>query len=150
MIATDAFEAITHHLAAMADYIFLDLGPALPPSTEKVLSLCDDMIVVIEPLPYTIQRTRALLEVLYEREFGQNRTNLVLINRNRSDLQLTWAQVKEKLGHELAVAFTPAPELFYQAARNNVPAVLLQPDSLTAQQFTKLGDTITKHVRQKV
>jgi pilus assembly protein CpaE len=148
-VASDAFEAITHQLAYMAGYVILDLGPALPPPTEKVLSLCDDVIVVIEPIPYTILRTKALIEVLLERGFGEGRTNLVLINRNRSELQLSWTQVKEQLGHDLAVAFTPAPELTYQAARNNVPIVVQQPDSLTAQQFTKLADTITKHVRQK-
>jgi CheY-like chemotaxis protein len=147
-VATDAFEAITQQLAFMANFIILDLGPALPPVTEKLLALCDDVIVVIEPIPYTILRTKALIEVLLERGFGEGRTNLVLINRNRSELQLSWTQVKEQLGHDLAVAFTPAPELTYQAARNNVPVVVQQPDSLTAQQFSKLSEIITKHVRQ--
>ncbi len=148
-IAIDSFEAITQQLAYMASFVILDLGPALPPVTEKLLSQCDEVIVVIEPIPYTILRTKALIEVLLERGFGEGRTNLVLVNRNRSELQLSWTQVKEQLGHDLAVAFTPAPELTYQAARNNVPVVVQQPDSLTAQQFTKLSENITKHVRQK-
>jgi DNA-binding response OmpR family regulator len=145
----DVFEAITHQLAYMAAYIVLDLGPAITPVTDKILGLCDDLIVVIEPIPYTVLRTKALIELLLERGFGDGRTNLVLVTRNRSELQLSWTQVKEQLGHDLAVSFTPAPELTYQAARNNVPIVVQQPDSLTSQQFGKLSEIIAKHVRQK-
>ncbi len=147
--AIDSLAAITRHLADIADFILVDLGPALPPTTEKVLSLCDEVIVVLEPVPHTIQRTKVLVEVLRDRGFGEGRTNLVLINRNRSDYQPSWAQVKEQLGKDLAVAFTPIPELAYQAAKNNVPVVMLQPESLTGQQFAKLADIVLKHVRQK-
>jgi pilus assembly protein CpaE len=148
-VAADSFEAITRHLAEMADFIVLDLGPALPPSTDKVLSLCDEVIVVLEPVPNTIQRTKVFVDVLRDRGFGEGRVNLVLVNRNRSDLQLSWTQVKEQLGKELAVAFTPIPELTYQAAKNNVPVVIMQPESLTGQQFSKLADLVSKHARQK-
>jgi MinD-like ATPase involved in chromosome partitioning or flagellar assembly len=89
------------------------------------------------------------VDVLRDRGFGEGRVNLVLVNRNRSDLQLSWTQVKEQLGKELAVAFTPIPELTYQAAKNNVPVVIMQPESLTGQQFSKLADLVSKHARQK-
>lgn len=149
VVCTDAFESITRQLSHLGSYVILDLGPGLPPVTEQILSLCDDIIVILEPSPYTIIRTKALIEDLTDRGFGEGRVSLVLVNRIRSEMQLSWTQVKEQMGRDLAVAFTPAPELTYQAARNNVPLVVHQPDSLTSQQFTKLADIVTNRVRQK-
>jgi pilus assembly protein CpaE len=149
IVCSDTFEAIANQLSHLAGYIILDLGAGLTPTTEKILSLCDDLIVVVDPLPYTVIRTKALIDDLTERGFGEGRLLLTLINRIRTEMQLSWTQVREQLGHDLAVAFTPAPELIYQAAKGNIPAVLMQPDSLTTQQFTKLADTITKRVRQE-
>jgi pilus assembly protein CpaE len=149
IVCSDTFETIANQLSHLASFVVLDLGPGLPPTTEKILSICDDLIVVVDPLPYTVIRTKAMIEDLTERGFGEGRLLITLINRIRTEMQLSWTQVKEQLGHDLAVAFTPAPELTYQAAKNNIPAVTMQPDSLTTQQFTKLADTITKRVRQE-
>jgi len=121
----------------------------LTPTNDRLLNMSDDLIVIVEPVPYTILRTKALMEDLTEKGFGEGRVNLVLVNRIRSELQLSWTQVQDQLGHVLAVAFTPAPELVYQSSRNNTPVVIQQPDSLTTQQFTKLSEIISKHVRQK-
>jgi MinD-like ATPase involved in chromosome partitioning or flagellar assembly len=133
----------------MASFTIIDLGPGLTPITDKILGLCDDLIVVLEPIPHTILRTKNLIDILLTRGFGEGRMNLVLITRTRTEMQLSWTEVKEQLEHDLAVAFTPAPELTYQAAQYNVPIVLQQPDSLTAQQFVKLSDIVMKHVLQK-
>ncbi len=149
IVCSDTFEAIANQLSHLSGYTILDLGPGMPPTTEKILSLCDDLILVVDPLPYTVIRTKAYIEDLTERGFGEGRLMITLINRIRTEMQLSWTQVREQLGHDLTVAFTPAPELIYQAAKGNVPAVTMQPDSLTTQQFTKLADTIAKRVRQE-
>lgn len=143
------FEAIANHLGYLASYAIIDLGPGLTPITERTLKSCEELIVVVEPSPYSIIRTKHLLDDLLERGFGDGRLNIVLINRIRTEMQLTWTQVREQLGKDITVAFTPAPELTYQAAKVNMPLVIQQPDSLSSQQFTKLADTILKHVRQR-
>ena len=148
-LATEGMQSIAHFLSYMANYVILDLGPGLPTSSEKILGICDDIILVVEPNPSTVLRTKALLENLVELGFGEGRVNIVLINRVRTDMQISWTQVRDQLGHDLAVAFTPAPELAYQSARGNIPIVVNQPDSLTTQQFTKLVELIVKRVPQK-
>ena len=140
--------AIVQQLSNIASYVLLDLGPGIDQATEKVLSLCDILIIALEPYPNTVTRTRALIDELVDAGF-EKRMQIVLINRVRSDVQLTWNQVKEQLKAPIAVAFTPVPELAYQAARKNIPLVLQQPDSLVSQQFTKLADLVTSKVRQK-
>jgi CheY-like chemotaxis protein len=144
------FEAIVRHLLYLSKHIIIDLGPGLPPKTEKLLSLCDKLIVIIEPIPATIIRTKALLEALQEIGFGKGRTHLTLVTRQRSEMQLSWSQAQEQLGQPIEVAFTPSPEQMYQSSKANVPMVIQHPESLIAQQFIKLSDMVAKPVPQKV
>ena len=145
---TSEYLAIAQQLSNIASYILLDLGTGIDQATEKVLSLCDMLIIALEPYPNTVTRTMVLIDELVNAGFDK-RMQVVLINRVRSDVQLTWNQVKEQLKAPIAVAFTPVPELAFQAARKNIPLVLQQPDSLVAQQFTKLADLVTSKIRHK-
>ncbi|HSF80972.1 MAG TPA: response regulator [Anaerolineales bacterium] len=142
------FESISRNLAYMARYVLLDLGSSISAITEKVIKQCDQVIVVTEPVPTTVQHTKSLLNDMIELGIGDGRVTVALINRARSGIQLSWGQVQEQLGHNIAVIFTPAPELAYQAAENNVPMVIQQPDGLTAQQFSKLAERIAQRSRQ--
>jgi pilus assembly protein CpaE len=143
------FEAIAYHLAFLANYIVLDLGPSLSPINDKVLTICDEVIVVLEPIPHTLTRTHILMDALAARGFGEGRVNTVLYNRQRTEMQYTLAQVQKEYKHSIGIVFTAAPELVYQAARNNVPLVVQHPDNLTSQQFLKLADSISKRVRPR-
>jgi pilus assembly protein CpaE len=150
IVLADHFEAIAKHLAHLGDFILLDLGPGLSPITDKVLAVCDELIVLLEPVPYTITRTRALVDELNIKGFGEGRVNVVLYNRLRTEFQLSVAQVQEQFKHSIAIVFTAAPEIVYQAAKNNIPLVVQHPDNLTSQQFGKLAENITKHTKPKV
>ena len=138
------FETIARHLATLGRYIILDLGPSLTPLNDKVIPICDQVILVVEPISNTLAQSKALIEDLIARGIGDGRIEIVLVNRIRSGMQLSWSQVQEQLNHNVSVIFTPAPELAYQASMNNLPMVLQQPDSLTCQQFAKLAEKITQ------
>jgi hypothetical protein len=73
----------------------------------------------------------------------------VLNNRVRSEAQMPWTQVQEKLGHSIAITLTPAPELFIQAIRMQMPAVLCQPTNVTSQQFLKVADLIIERKKAR-
>jgi CheY-like chemotaxis protein len=147
--ASESFEVITQHLTRMGAFVLLDMGPGLSPTHDKVLPYCDEVIVILEPVPSTIIRTRALLDELSGKGFGEGRVTVVLYTRNRLELQLSLAQVQESIKGNIAMVFTPAPELSFQAAKSNTPLVILHPDNLTSQQFSKLAEVITKHVHNK-
>ncbi|GAB4495724.1 MAG: hypothetical protein OHK0052_03920 [Anaerolineales bacterium] len=142
ILNAERFESLTRSLAYMGRYILLDLGTSITPINEKVLPLCNEVIIVVEPAPNTVKQTRELLQSLASMGFGQGRLRIVLINRTRSDVQMSWTQVQEELGQNLAVIITPAPEALYQAALRSTPLMLLQPEGLTAQQIGKLTAAI--------
>jgi CheY-like chemotaxis protein/MinD-like ATPase involved in chromosome partitioning or flagellar assembly len=138
------FEAITQHLLQLASFVVFDLGPSISPVADKVLNYLDEMIVVTESTSQTIQQTRALLEDLAFKGIRADCIDVVLVNRERSVLQLTWGQVQEQLGRPVSVNFTPAPDLVLEATTKKMPVMVLQPDSLTAQQFMKLAEKVSK------
>jgi len=147
LTAAAHFEAIAQHLSYLARYVVLDLGPAITPIVEKVAKLCDELLVVLEPVPQTLTASKALINDLIQLGVGDGRITPVLVNRIRSGMQLSWSQVQEQLERSIPVIFTPAPELAYQASLNNVPIVVHQPESLTAQQFAKLAERVVQRSR---
>lgn len=149
ILAADHFDSIARYLAYMAHNIVIDLGPGITPITDRVLSYCDEIIVVLEPIPATILRTLSLVDELTKRGFGEGRINTVLYNRQRTEMQYSLAQVQMEYRHPISIVFTAAPELVYQCSKSNVPLVIQHPDNLTSQQFSKLADNIAKRVRNK-
>jgi CheY-like chemotaxis protein/MinD-like ATPase involved in chromosome partitioning or flagellar assembly len=143
------YENLVARMATLGRFIVLDLGMGLPPFVQRLLPLINELIVVVEGVPNTIAHTRALIEDLIEFGKDKNHIAVVLNNRVRSESQMPWAEVQEQLGHSIAATLTPAPELFAQASRLKTPAVLCQPDSLTAQQLDKLVERISEHEAQR-
>ncbi len=141
---TANYEFLIRRLASLSRFLVLDLGVGLQPFAEKILPMCDEVIIVIEGVPNTIIHAKALIEDIGALGIQKNSVHVVLNNRVRSDTQLPSSQVQNKLEHEILTTLTPAPELFVQATRMQTPAVICQPDSLTARQITKLVDFITE------
>jgi DNA-binding response OmpR family regulator len=149
LLKVEHFEAIARYLAYMASHVVLDLGAGINAVTDRILSYCDEILVVLEPIPHTITRTMILVDELTKKGFGEGRINTVLYNRQRTEMQYSLAQVQVEYRHPISIVFTAAPELTYQCAKANVPLVLQHPDNLTSQQFAKLADNIAKRVRVK-
>lgn len=148
--AVTNFEKITHDLMHLADYVILDLGPGITPVNERVLALCNQVFVVIEPQPGTVALGRSLIEDLISVGMGEGKIDTVLVNRTRSSAQLTLNQVQGHLGHQVSTVFKPDPELAYQACMRNQPMILLQPDGSTAQQFNRMAAKIVDSVAHRV
>jgi Flp pilus assembly CpaE family ATPase len=141
---TANYEMTVKRLAALARFTILDLGVGLQPFAEKILPLCNDVLIVIEGVPNTIIHAKALIDDIAGLGVSRKSIQVVLNNRMRSDTQLPSSQVQTKLEHEIISTLTPAPELFVQSTRMQTPAVICQPESLTTRQITKLVDFFTE------
>lgn len=138
------YENLVAKLATLGRFIVLDLGIGLPPFVQRLLPLIDRIVVVVEGNTNTITHTKALITDLIELGANKNNILVALNNRVRTDSQMPWAEVQDQLGHSVAATLTPAPELFLQAVRMRMPALLCQPESLTSQQIGKLADLLTE------
>jgi CheY-like chemotaxis protein/MinD-like ATPase involved in chromosome partitioning or flagellar assembly len=139
---TANYEATVRRLAGLARFVVLDLGMGIQPFAEKALPLCDQLLIVLEGAPNTIIHARALIDDIAALGISRKNIRVILNNRIRSDTQLPSSQVQAKLEHDLLTTLTPAPELFMQATRVQTPAILCQPDSLTARQISKIVDFV--------
>jgi DNA-binding response OmpR family regulator len=143
--AVSNFENIIQHMPSLSHYGVIDLGPSLTPVNSKMCKSLNELIIVVEPIPTTIIQTQALLNDIAEIGTPETKMTIVLVNRIRSGVHLSWSQVQEQLERTISVIFTPAPELAYQATINHKPLVKHQADSLSSQQFAKLAERIAKH-----
>jgi CheY-like chemotaxis protein/MinD-like ATPase involved in chromosome partitioning or flagellar assembly len=142
------YETIIKRLTGLARFLTLDMGVGLQPFAEKILPLCNEVVIVIEGNPNTVVHAKALIADIAGLGISKNCIHVVLNNRVRSDTQLPTSQVQAKLEHEILTTLTPAPELFAQATRMQTPAVLCQPESLTARQIMKVVDLILERETQ--
>jgi MinD-like ATPase involved in chromosome partitioning or flagellar assembly len=112
-----------------------------------VLQVCNQVIVVLEPVSQTVYQTRLLLDSLTDLEKRERRVIVALISRLRAGVQLSLGQVQDDLGCEVSVVFTAAPELAYQSQVSVTPMVLRQPDGVTMQQFSSLAGRVIGKAR---
>lgn len=135
------FEVILSRLNYMATFVVVDLGVGITPLNQRLLAKFNEIFVVAEPFENSLQLSRALLEDLVGLDIDKQRVRLILNYRLR-EAQLSIAQAQDRIGYQVETTFSPAPELMWQAIRMQTPAVLAQPDSLTAQQFHTLANKI--------
>jgi CheY-like chemotaxis protein len=144
---TKNIEAVVDHLSLMAKLVLLDIGTNANLALDETLNLCKEVIVVTEPFPGTVQRTKQLLEDLKLRSFGKSKLiTLVIINRIRADVQLSITQVQESLGQPVAQLIPPAPEVSFQAATRNLPMIQVQIGGLLSLQYSRLAEGLAERV----
>lgn len=143
------YEALVARLSSLARFVILDLGTGLPTFVQKVLPMCNERIIVVEGAPSAIQHTKLLIDDIFDLHIDRKSISVVLNNRQRSEAQMAWTQVQEKLGHSISSTLTPAPELFLQAERLQTPAVMCQPTNMTSQQFLKIADAIIEREKAR-
>ncbi|MBI5351157.1 MAG: response regulator [Chloroflexi bacterium] len=143
------YEAIIARLASLARFIVLDLGTGLPAFVQKILPMCNERIIVVEGVPSTIQHSKLLIDNIANLNIDRKSISIILNNRQRTESQMAWTLVQEKLGHSISTTLTPAPELFLQATRIHTPAVMSHPTNMTSQQFLKIADTILEREKAR-
>src|SRR6185436_16201834 len=60
------YEALVKRLARMARFVILDLGVGIQPFAEKILPLCDEVMIILEGNPNTITHAKALIDDIAE------------------------------------------------------------------------------------
>ena len=142
-------ETLVNRLSYLTPYLVLDLGAGLTPLIQKLAASCNLLFVVAEPVANAVAHSRMLIDDLAEMGISKQIIKVVAVNRIRSDTQLNMAQMEEQLGQAPVVAITPAPELIYMSIRTKTTVISSRPDSLSAQQFTKLAAAVLDFEKQK-
>ena len=143
----DRREMIVRSLASSSPFVILDIGTPALFGFDSIMEHVQEVLLVVDAQPATIQRTKLLIDNLIARGFGKSKLlTVALLNRMRVDVQLSLTQVQESLKQTVAQMIPPVPELSYQAALRTVPLLEVQPDGLYAQQMSHLVDVFIQHL----
>ncbi len=147
MRATEQMEAIVDHLPLLARLVLLDIGTCYNPGIDMLLNHCNEMVVLTEPFPASVHRTRLLIDDLSAKGFGRSKMlSVVSINRVRADMQLSMIQMQEVLGVPIAQVIPPAPEIAFQAASRSIPMIQVQIGSVLSQQYAHMAERLMQRV----
>jgi pilus assembly protein CpaE len=143
--ATAQLELILDYLSNLANIVVLDIGTSFHPGFNAILNKCNELIMVVEPQPVPIKRSKLLASELHLKGFGSVKTmSTVLVNRTRSDIVLNISQVEQILGYPAVMGFPPVVEQAYRASERAVPLTAIQPDGIIAMQFNTLASQINE------
>ena len=149
MNALVPMETLVNRLGFLAPYLILDLGAGLTSLAQKLIPSCNLLLVLAEPVTNALIHSKLLVDDLVGLGVPKAGIQFVVINRVRSDTQLSLAQVENQLGQSAVASITPAPELVYMAARTKSIIIASENDSLTKQQFTKLAAYVLEFEKKK-
>ncbi len=141
------YEAIVAGLSQIASLAVLDIGTYFSDAVSQILNQCNEVVVVVEPQQMAIKQTARLLDLLrnYHGGGGAKPLTVVSLNHSRSDVTMSISQIEESLHRPVSLGIPPAMELAAFSARQFLPMAIAQPESLTAQQFSKLAEVVRKH-----
>jgi pilus assembly protein CpaE len=141
-VAPDSAAMIVRHLRTLARIVILDLGAGLNRTTARLLQEVDQLTMAVEPNRVALTLARETLHEIEQIGLAHAKISVVLVNRVQSSLQIPWQEAEQILNHEMTAIISPAPEVAFQAAEAGFPIVLFQPNSIVANQFTKLAEEV--------
>jgi CheY-like chemotaxis protein/MinD-like ATPase involved in chromosome partitioning or flagellar assembly len=144
--AIDPLRKIIKTLTTLAPIVLLDYGIMMIPDILSSLALSGEILIITEPFPAAARQTQILIEQIRQ-NLGENHLlTVVAINRTRSEMQLTAAQLEENLGVPVSIFIPPAPEIAYQAGLRSMPLSVIQPESLLTQQYDRLAKEFAQRI----
>lgn len=141
-VPPDHVEVVINHMAADAEYVFLDLGSVLDETIRRAVALCDSVVVVVGPGRLCLVLAQLLLDGLRASDGVPDDLQVVLVELTETDSSYSREDVEELLKSELADVVKPAAKVMREAAEMGIPAVLSHPKSEIARQFRDLSQAL--------
>lgn len=129
-------------LSFMSDYLLIDGGARIDRATETALKDSDKVVLVVEADPLSLKLGNIMIRELEKLWVRGLKLIVVSVNRTRAQIALSKQEQEAILGTSINVIIPPAPELFFQSTKEGVPAVILQPYSLVAEQIKAIANLI--------
>jgi len=146
----DTAALILKNTRSLARNVVVDLGAGLTRQNARLVKDLDQVALVVEPYRVALNMAREMLKELEAAGLNRGRTNVVLINRTASTLQVPWQEAEQIINHEMVAIISPAAELAFQASEAGFPMVLFQPTSIVATQMTKVAEELSTRGRPMV
>jgi DNA-binding response OmpR family regulator len=139
---------VVSKLTHLGPIVVLDLGTGFLPNFDRIVALCDEIVLLIEANPLNIARTKKLLDHITEKGFGKSKfLTIVQINRIVSAMQMSQTQISEILKQKVNFMIPPFSEQAFNSYDKKIPLIEFSPSSLYNKQFDDFTDTIIKNIK---
>src|SRR5262245_38196069 len=138
--------ALLDDLAALADYVVVDLSPGLTAVNEAAVRRSDRVVLVVARDPACVWHGRALLDALRRMAVPPTAVGAVVVNHTAYGVPMNVAEVRAQLGCEILGVVPPAAEHCLLAARSGAPLVFSQPHSMAAAAFEEIAGRLGARV----
>jgi pilus assembly protein CpaE len=139
-VSTELFAALLQELKGLADYVVLDFPLEPSYSSMLFLSHCQILDLVMETDSLCLALAKNQIEFIK----SQCTTPILLTPVNRSGIPPADGiqGIQNQVGHEAPAMIPPAHELCHTACVKRLPIVCINPNSVPALQFVKLGERL--------
>jgi pilus assembly protein CpaE len=134
--------AVIGGLGQLAHIVLLDLGSMLDETSLTAVSLCQQIVLAVEPQRIAVTAAQILIAQLAQREIGTEQLKLVVINRTHSAVTLDRHTIETQLNLPIDTLLPPVPELAAQAADSASLIMRVQPGGLYAEQIRALAQRL--------
>lgn len=142
----ESAQAVVNGLRTISHPTIFDLGTGLSEIISQIQREMDQLILIVDPFAVTLSMARLLLAELDEVGASGGRVHVVVVDRSHN-LQIAWNEVEQILGREIRAVFSDSAELAHQAARKGTPMVIMQPNSLFANQIAKFSEDLNARIK---
>lgn len=133
-------KAVLSTLSKSADYIVLDLPPALSDPSKALLSDCDLMGFVVERDPLCLEYAKSALQGLKDANATPQAFGTVVVNRAALGCPIPLSDFEISLSTSLLGVVPPAADLCISAQKAHTPVVVFDPESLMAKSLLNLAE----------
>ena len=135
--------SIIASLSQIGQLVLLDLGSTLDEGALAAMSLCQRIVLALEPQRVAVTVAQNLIAQLDRRGISSQRLVIALINRTPGAVTLDKRAIEDMLHLPVSSLLPPVPEVASQAANDANLIIQLQPGSLIADQFRSLAQRLT-------
>ncbi|HYL40857.1 MAG TPA: P-loop NTPase [Candidatus Binatus sp.] len=137
-LGRDAVVRLLDTALSASPTVVVDAGSRLGETTEAVLGLADELVVVVTPEFAALKAVRAAFDHLVANGIATAEPRIVL-NELFAHEMLNAADIQTALGRPVTVRIPHEPMLYQRAVNEGKPLVLLAPRSPQAQRFELLA-----------
>ena len=105
-------------------HVLLDLGNSLTPLAQAGLGVCDEVVVVVTPEVPALRNAKRLLPLVGQSLPGGQKSLRFVVNRYDGNVDISLGQMRDTLGHDIAMTLPRADEASSHAANVGRPVVM--------------------------
>ena len=140
--------AVLNALSSVADYVVLDLFPALSAANRAIIQKSDALVLVVERDLLCIASAKPILETIHSANVIPRLIGSVIVNRTPLAAPMDLSEIEMQLGIPTLAVIPPAADLCLAAQKAGVPLCLFDPDSLAAHSLGNLSDALVMPSRK--